>query len=211
MKLKLLFLLNKILKHFAFLSIFGISIPSHAQSVYQCMPCPFGTSASPGSIGENSCTSVRDRKGDFLRNLNNGDTFKLEPGWYRATIKTHATAKGSDQWCSNYPYAGSTYTGGLGVAEKILSFLFYVKDTANAKFENINNNPTITLNYVNEHSPTKTVGMTTPTNGGDAKCKSNGENGKESQGFINPLSRFEEISSHIIDNNPYGTMFLTRL
>ena len=163
MKIKLLNLLNKILKKFAFLGIFSFTTSASAQTIYQCLPCPDGTTSNPGAVGAGSCFSVTNKKGTKVFDSASSSSATLQPGWYRVTLKTKAGAKGKSLSASgavdsgdcvipgDYSYSGTTIgnwtlyscaaTGGAGGAADVLAYVIYIANTSTVTYKKTDNSP----------------------------------------------------------------------
>ncbi len=145
MKIKLLNLLNKILKKFAFLGLFSFSTSTSAQTTYQCLPCPEGSTSPAGSTSIQKCVPVDSSK---TFTTSNG-TMTLAPGWYRVTLRSadgSATTCGTTKSvypsgsckCFNKTYTtrydqviSATATAGSGASA---SYLIYVNANSTATY-----------------------------------------------------------------------------
>ena len=146
MKIKLLNLLNKILKKFAFLGVFTFTTSTSAQTTYQCLPCPEGSTSPSGSTSIQACKPVDVTK-TFTTQAS--ATMTLAPGWYRITLKaangdskTCGTAKSAfsasscECWGNSYTtkyreVVADTASGGNGATA---SYLIYVTANSTADY-----------------------------------------------------------------------------
>ena len=197
MKMKLLSLLNKILKKFAFLGIFSFTTSAHAQTVYQCFPCPDGKTSSPGAIGVENCFTVSNRQGSVVRDFSTSNgSVELAPGWYRVTMKTSSTSRGNnascgavgwsrcsapDSYCNNscsgscahYGSSGSwpaiSASGGAGGSGATLGYVVYLNQKSTASYTYNGGAPRLVI-IGSEDGNTRTFAISRATNGGNASC-----------------------------------------
>lgn len=196
MKMKLLSLLNKILKKFAFLGIFSFTTSAHAQTVYQCFPCPDGKTSSPGAIGVENCFTVSNRQGSVVRDFSTSNgSVELAPGWYRVTMKTSSASRGNnascgaiastctDRHCTNGKYSSNYCTcvrwsnaqpaisasGGAGGSGNTLAYVVYLNQKSTASYTYNSGAPQLVIRG-SEDGNTRTFGLSRVTNGGNASC-----------------------------------------
>ncbi len=197
MKMKLLNLLNKILKKFAFLGIFSFTTSAHAQTIYQCFPCPDGTTSSPGAIGVGNCFSVSTRSGSVVRDFSTSNgSVELAPGWYRVTMKTSNASSGNNAscgavastctnlvkqtnmygnvigtYCTSYSSAqpAVSASGGAGGSGNTLAYVVYLNQKSTASYEYNSGAPQLVIRG-KEDGNTRTFGLSRATNGGNASC-----------------------------------------
>lgn len=195
MKMKLLSLLNKILKKFAFLGIFSFTTSAHAQTVYQCFPCPDGKTSSPGAIGVENCFTVSNRQGSVVRDFSTSNgSVELAPGWYRVTMKTSSASRGNNAscgavasictswkkgsgsyytstycaaWSSSYPAISAS--GGAGGSGNTLAYVVYLNQKSTASYTYNSGAPRLVIRG-SEDGNTRTFGLSRATNGGNASC-----------------------------------------
>lgn len=195
MKMKLLSLLNKILKKFAFLGIFSFTTSAHAQTVYQCFPCPDGKTSSPGAIGVENCFTVSNRQGSVVRDFSTSNgSVELAPGWYRVTMKTSSASRGNNASCGAVastcrewkPMSGAYYTstycaswspaypaisasGGAGGSGNTLAYVVYLNQKSTASYAYNGGAPQLVIRG-SEDGNTRVFGLSRVTNGGSASC-----------------------------------------
>ena len=197
MKIKLLNLLNKILKKFAFLGIFSFTTSASAQTIYQCLPCPDGKTSNPGAVGAGSCFSVTNKKGTVvLDQTTTNKTITLQPGWYRVTLRTTDGAKGLNRTeasksgtccedtygnCTSYigKVVGDSATGGAGGKGKDLSYVIYVANSSSASYTYNSGAPKLIVKD-NTTNGQKVFSITKAGNGKDATCSSSTSGGSSS-------------------------------
>ena len=235
MKMKLLNLLNKILKKFAFLGIFSFTTSAHAQTVYQCFPCPDGTTSSPGAIGVANCFSVSTRSGSVVRDFSTSNgSVELAPGWYRVTMKTSSASSGNSASCgaiastcrkwetgrgpyySTYcaswspSYSAISASGGAGGSGNTLAYVVYLNQKSNASYEYNSGAPRLVIRG-NEDGNTRTFGLSRATNGGNASCNCssrqcwNGGNGSSSQRSVSGTSS-KDVGTGAVDGYASGSV-----
>ena len=181
MKIKLLNLLNKILKKFAFLGVFSFSTSTSAQTTYQCLPCPEGSTSPAGSTSIQQCVPVDSSK---TFTTSNG-TMTLSPGWYRVTLRSangSATTCGTAQSASGVSSCecwGRTYStkyrevvsgsaaGGSGASA---SYLIYVNASSTATYNYNSGAPTLVI----ENKIDKSKRTFSAAKGGNGVCPSSG-------------------------------------
>lgn len=200
MKMKLLSLLNKILKKFAFLGIFSFTTSAHAQTVYQCFPCPDGKTSSPGAIGVENCFTVSNRQGSVVRDFSTSDgAVELAPGWYRVTMKTSSASRGNNASCaaasatvcrpdnahchdcegscshylSTTRYKAISASGGAGGSGATLGYVVYLNQKSTASYTYNGGAPRLVIRG-SEDGNTRTFAISRATNGGNASCKCGG-------------------------------------
>lgn len=185
MKMKLLNLLNRILKKFAFLGIFSFTTSAHAQTIYQCMPCPNGTKSQPNSTSASDCFSLTSRARTNVRDFTTSNgSVELAPGWYRISMRTpsgaggfpvtQATTKETLRTCSSSLYGnctswststitckGCSANGGAGGKGNNLVYVIYLADRATATYTYNNGAPRLTVGG-------RTFSLSKATNGGNA-------------------------------------------
>lgn len=155
MKIKLLNLLNKILKKFAFLGVFSFSTSTSAQTTYQCLPCPEGTTSPAGSTSIQKCVPVDSSK-TFTTQAR--ATMTLAPGWYRVTLRatngnsttcgtaqSASTSSSCECWGRSYTtkyreVVAATASGGSGASA---SYLIYVNANSTATYNYNNGAPSL--------------------------------------------------------------------
>ena len=197
MKMKLLSLLNKILKNFAFLGIFSFTTSAHAQTVYQCFPCPDGKTSSPGAIGVENCFTVSNRQGSVVRDFSTSNgSVELAPGWYRVTMKTSSASRGNrascaatsvtrcntgtsgychdcSGSCSRYAsttnYKAISASGGAGGSGATLGYVVYLNQKSTASYTYNGGAPRLVIRG-SEDGNTRTFAISRSTNGGNASC-----------------------------------------
>lgn len=201
MKMKLLSLLNKILKKFAFLGIFSFTTSAHAQTVYQCFPCPDGKTSSPGAIGVENCFTVSNRQGSVVRDFSTSNgSVELAPGWYRVTMKTSSTSRGNNASCGavsssycNLPYSSQychdctgscshylstthykaiSASGGAGGSGNTLGYVVYLNQKSTASYTYNGGAPQLVIRG-SEDGNTRVFRLSRATNGGNASCNCN--------------------------------------
>lgn len=201
MKMKLLSLLNKILKKFAFLGIFSFTTSAHAQTVYQCFPCPDGKTSSPGAIGVENCFTVSNRQGSVVRDFSTSNgSVELAPGWYRVTMKTSSASRGnnascgavsssycnllySSQYChdctgscshylSTTHYKAISASGGAGGSGNTLGYVVYLNQKSTASYTYNGGAPQLVIRG-SEDGNTRVFRLSRATNGGNASCNCN--------------------------------------
>lgn len=197
MKMKLLSLLNKILKKFAFLGIFSFTTSAHAQTVYQCFPCPDGKTSSPGAIGVENCFTVSNRQGSVVRDFSTSNgSVELAPGWYRVTMKTSSASRGNNASCgatsatvctpdntrchdcegscSHYAhtvnYKAISASGGAGGSGNTLGYVVYLNQKSTASYTYNGGAPQLVIRG-SEDGNTRVFRLSRATNGGNASCK----------------------------------------
>lgn len=182
MKMKLLNLLNRILKKFAFLGIFSFTTSAHAQTIYQCMPCPNGTKSQPNSTSASDCFSLTSRARTNVRDFTTSNgSVELAPGWYRVSMQTPNASNGSSvsratttsATCNKYLYGncvsastvktkGCSANGGAGGKGNNLVYVIYLADRATATYTYNNGAPRLTVGG-------RTFSLSKATNGGNAR------------------------------------------
>lgn len=187
MKMKLLNLLNRILKKFAFLGIFSFTTSAHAQTIYQCMPCPNGTKSQPNSTSASDCFSLTSKARTNVRDFTTSSgSVNLEPGWYRISMRTPSGAKGSSVNqatgtsrvcvrslygnCTNWSTStikGCSADGGMGGQGNNLVYVIYVEKNSTASYTYNDGAPRITID-ANDGSSHRVFGLSKATNGGNA-------------------------------------------
>lgn len=195
MKMKLLSLLNKILKKFAFLGIFSFTTSAHAQTVYQCFPCPDGKTSSPGAIGVENCFTVSNRQGSVVRDFSTSNgSVELAPGWYRVTMKTSSASRGNNascgaiaSTCNEWKHGGGAYSstycaswsssypaisasGGAGGSGNTLAYVVYLNQKSTASYAYNGGAPQLVIRGSKDGN-TRVFGLSRATNGGNASCK----------------------------------------
>ncbi len=197
MKMKLLNLLNRILKKFAFLGIFSFTTSAHAQTIYQCMPCPNGTKSQPNSTSASDCFSLTSKARTNVRDFTTSSgSVSLEPGWYRISMRTpsgaggypvtQATTKETSRTCSSSLYGnctswstskitckGCSANGGIGGQGNNLVYVIYVEKNSTASYTYNDGAPRITID-ANDGSSHRVFGLSKATNGTNASVWKNG-------------------------------------
>lgn len=178
MKMKLLNLLNRILKKFAFLGIFSFTTSAHAQTIYQCMPCPNGTKSQPNSTSASDCFSLTSKARTNVRDFTTSNgSVELAPGWYRISMQTPNASNGSSvsrattttcntgstygNCTSSYITKGCSANGGAGGKGNNLVYVIYLADRATARYTYNNGAPRLTVGG-------RTFSLSKATNGGNA-------------------------------------------
>ena len=180
MKIKLLNLLNKILKKFAFLGVFSFSTSTSAQTTYQCLPCPEGSTSPAGSTSIQKCVPVDSSK---TFTTSNG-TMTLSPGWYRVTLKSDngtaencgkVSAASSAGFCEcfnktyttryNQIVSATAATAGSGVSA---SYLIYINANSTATYTYNSGAPKLII----KNNLDNTQRIYTTTKGGNGTCSS---------------------------------------
>lgn len=169
MKIKLLNLLNKILKKFAFLGFFSFTTSTSAQTTYQCLPCPEGMFSNPGAVGLGECYPLNAENylqaaGTKTFTSSNG-TVDLLPGWYRLTLKSADGSAGSSVTCGTSvgekssatcycgksystqftKYVAATASGGAAGTGMTISFLIYVSGISQVSYTYNSGAPTVVI------------------------------------------------------------------
>lgn len=202
MKIKLLNLLNKILKKFAFLGFFSFTTSTSAQTTYQCLPCPEGTTSPAGSTSIQGCAP-------FVKSYTTSNaTVTLSPGWYRISFKSANGSKGQDSTCNpkakesvdscscgNNSYGilyrqtlvngaskAQTATGGDGGPGISVSFLVYVAANSTATYSYNAGSPRLVIKD-NTSGITRTYGADKGGSGTPGTCTSTSKVSKGSQMF----------------------------
>lgn len=232
MKMKLLNLLNKILKKFAFLGIFSFTTSAHAQTVYQCFPCPDGKTSSPGAIGVENCFSVSTRSGSVVRDFSTSNgSVELAPGWYRVTMKTSNASRGNNascgavastclkstntaygsyctSWSAAHPAVSAS--GGAGGSGNTLAYVVYLNQKSTASYAYNGGAPQLVIRG-SEDGNTRAFGLSRVTNGGNASCNcslrrcSNGGNGSSSQRSVSGTSS-KDVGTGAVDGYASGSV-----
>ena len=232
MKMKLLSLLNKILKKFAFLGIFSFTTSAHAQTVYQCFPCPDGKTSSPGAIGVENCFTVSNRQGSVVRDFSTSNgSVELAPGWYRVTMKTSSASRGNNascgatsrtctrwessrygSYCTSWSAAqpAISASGGAGGSGNTLAYVVYLNQKSTASYAYNGGAPQLVIRG-SEDGNTRAFGLSRVTNGGSASCNCssrqcwNGGNGSSSQRSVSGTSS-KDVGTSAVDGYASGSV-----
>lgn len=189
MKIKLLKLLDKILKMFAFVGLFSFKTSTNAQTVYQCLPCPEGqTTSAAGATSSSSCVPVGQATGDFVKTCTNANcTGTLTRGWYRITLNTANGSAGagvaavgnSKSCCHTYNNTCMAYSevagcvarnGGAGGKGLTKSYVIYLSETASYSYTYNSGAPKIVIS--NSKDGTRTFQLSAAGNGTNASRSS---------------------------------------